>query len=307
MVTVLTSLVVVFSLLFGGAGATVYAAQESMPNDALYGVKLLSEDVRLGFAGSTEEKIDLLVEYTDRRSDEIVAFARQNAEKNAGELTEDTMGPLVRRYQEQVFHALELASQLDDEAMSSALAVIGVHIRKQDRDMDMGRAMQPEGVVPAEVRARAVLQLQIGLSELGITDPVAFRHQLRLAKEQVESGALLDGTEPAEVVSDTIDCPGCGLQVGPGPGPGPQNQGEVTQPDDGYGPYGPFGTQEGDGNSYGPGPQNEGEVTQPPDAGYGPSTGPGPQNQGEIQQPTPQKPATSPKPSDSGGSKNNRP
>ncbi len=306
MVTVLTSLVVVFSLLFGGAGATVYAAQDSMPNDALYGVKLLSEDVRLGLAGSTAEKIDLLLEFADRRNEEILAFARQNAEQNAGELTENTMGPLVRRYQEQVFNAMELASQLDDEAMSSTLAVIGVHIRKHDRDQLMTRTKIPEGVEPAMVRLEAVRRLQIGLSELGITDPLAFRNQLRWAQEQAESGVLLEGTEPVEVVSDTIDCPGCGLQVGPGPGPGPQNQGEVTQPEDGYGPYGPFATPEGDGNSYGPGPQNQGEVTQP-DAGYGPSTGPGPQNQGEIQQPDPQKPAATPKPSDTGGSNNNRP
>jgi hypothetical protein len=304
MVTVLTSLVVVFSLLFGGAGVTVYAAQESMPDDALYGVKLLSENVSLGLSGSTEEKIDLLLEYADRRSEEILAFARQNAEQNAGELTENTMGPLTRRYQEQVFYALELASQLPDAEMQIALAEIGVHIRKHDRDQVMGRTKAPEDVEPAMEQLEAVRRLQIGLSELGITDPLAFRYQLRMAREQVESGALLDSTEPAEVVSDTIDCPGCGLQVGPGPGPGPQNQGEVTQPDDGYGPYGPFGTQEGDGNSYGPGPQNEGEVTQP-DAGYGPSTGPGPQNQGETQQPAKQKPAESPEPSGSGGSKKN--
>lgn len=303
MVTVLTSFVVVFSLLFGGAGVTVYAAQESMPNDALYGVKLLSEDVRLGLAGSAEEKIDLLLGYADRRSEEILAFARQNAEQNAGELTENTMGPLTRRYQEQVFYALDLASQLPDEEMQIALAEIGVHIRQHDRDQVMGRTKMPEGVDPAMVQLEAVRRLQIGLSELGITDPLAFRNQLRWAQEQVESGVLLDGTEPVEVVTDTIDCPGCGLQVGPGPGPGPQNQGEVTQPDDGYGPYGPFGTQEGDGSSYGPGPQNEGEVTQP-DAGYGPSTGPGPQNQGEIQQPAPQKPVESPEPSGSGGTKN---
>ncbi len=284
MFTVLTSMVVVFSMLFGGAGITVYAAQDSMPDDALYGVKLLSEDVRLGLAGSTAEKIDLLVEYADRRSEEILAFARENAEKNAGELTENTMGPLTRRYEEQVFHALELASQLPDSDMVSALAVIGVHIRQHDRDRIMGHTKQPDDVGAVMARVVAVRRLQIGLSELGITDPLAFRNQLRWAQEQLESGALLDGTEPVEVISDTIDCPGCGQQSGPGPGPGPANQGEVTQPEDGYGPFGPFGDPQGDGNSYGPGEQNGGEVTQP-DAGYGPSNGAGPANQGEVTQP----------------------
>lgn len=305
MVTVLTSLVVVFSLLFGGAGATVYAAQGSMPDEALYGVKLLSEDVRLSLAGSTEAQIDLLMEYADRRNAEILAlkFAHETALENAGE---ETVLKVTNRYQEQVFHALELAGELQDEAMVDALAVIGVHIRKHDRDQVMGRTKQPDDADPLMTRLVAVRRLQIGLSELGIVDPLAFRHQLRLAQEQVESGAMLDGTEPTEpiVPTDTVDCPEC-VPFGPN---GP-NEEQVPS----YGPFGPNGNQEGEGEGYGPGEQNQGEETQP-DAGYGPSNGAGPANGGEIQKPDDgygkPSPAVTPEPSKSGsgsGSKGTKP
>jgi hypothetical protein len=58
-------------MLFGGAGATVYAAQDSMPNDSLYAVKTWSEDVKLGLTSDPAAKSDLLESYLYRRFAEL--------------------------------------------------------------------------------------------------------------------------------------------------------------------------------------------------------------------------------------------
>ncbi len=41
----IATLLAIFTMLFGGTGATVYAAQGSLPDQALYGIKLATENV----------------------------------------------------------------------------------------------------------------------------------------------------------------------------------------------------------------------------------------------------------------------
>lgn len=302
MVSVLTTLLVVFSLVFGGAGATAYAAQGSLPNEVLYPVKTVLENTNLALAGTPEAKIDLLVSYADRRADEMLTLSGRG---------EAIPLEVAERYNAQVLNALELAAELDDAAMQAAVAVVGVHIRQHDRLMSLTRTKAPEGVEPVMSKVQAMLRLQIGLSELGMTDPTAFRYQLRLAREVSTEGSVVDGTEPTVPVTDTLPCETCTpqLQKGPGPGPGPANQGELTKPEDGYGPYTTTvtstitGTVPGAG--FGPGPLNQGEVTQP-ESGYGP----GEPTQGGGTQPGPGPgPVATPsaEPSGQGGSGNKRP
>ncbi|MBN2084876.1 MAG: hypothetical protein JW748_06585 [Anaerolineales bacterium] len=59
-------------MLLGGGRAMVAGAQEAMPEDALYSVKILSEEVRLLAEGDLLAKLDLALEFTDRRVEEIV-------------------------------------------------------------------------------------------------------------------------------------------------------------------------------------------------------------------------------------------
>ena len=75
---VLNILVVVLigmTALFGGGAAVVLAAQDSMPDEALYPVKTLSEDARLSFTASDQMQLDLILDYTDRRISEILTLS----------------------------------------------------------------------------------------------------------------------------------------------------------------------------------------------------------------------------------------
>jgi hypothetical protein len=57
--------------LIGGTGATVYAAQDSLPDSPLYRVKLGTEDVRLWFVFDDPSKADVLLDQSDERVREI--------------------------------------------------------------------------------------------------------------------------------------------------------------------------------------------------------------------------------------------
>ncbi len=78
MFTQIISALLILITLAGGAGAgTVYAAQSSMPADALYPVKTWSENARLELAASPEKDIDLLLEFANRRIEEMLVLAEE--------------------------------------------------------------------------------------------------------------------------------------------------------------------------------------------------------------------------------------
>jgi hypothetical protein len=106
MFTQIISALLILITLAGGAGAgTVYAAQSSMPADALYPVKTWSENARLGLAASPEKDIDLLLEFANRRIEEMLVLAEE------GTVVPE---PLITRLQTHLELALQLCDQLQD-------------------------------------------------------------------------------------------------------------------------------------------------------------------------------------------------
>jgi hypothetical protein len=69
--TTFVTLVLVLSIMFGGAGATVVAAQDSTPDGVLYGVKLASENARFELTTRTESRLQLALSFAARRVQEM--------------------------------------------------------------------------------------------------------------------------------------------------------------------------------------------------------------------------------------------
>ena len=68
------STLVIAGLLFGG-GATVAAAQNDLPNEPLYQIKLVSEDANVWLAHDPTMKIEMLMEQAQTRTEEMAALA----------------------------------------------------------------------------------------------------------------------------------------------------------------------------------------------------------------------------------------
>jgi len=72
MINTLTTILLTISLFLSGGAATVAAAQNSQPDQLLYGIKLFSEDALLDVTTNPEAQFSLSLDYVDRRGAEIL-------------------------------------------------------------------------------------------------------------------------------------------------------------------------------------------------------------------------------------------
>jgi len=272
---VFASIALVFVILLGGTSATVYAAQSSMPDQALYGVKLLSEDLRLGLMSSPQAELALTFDLVDRRIEEIMVLA---------EAGNDVPDSVVNRLEEHLDQALYVVVAIEDDEVEPVLVQIQVHLRDRIQDYTQTKECSQDGPKEGEWdRIRDMLQTNLDKVDDGIKDPEAFRHSYRYNTRHEYRYAEESEEEPIEepVVSSEGET---GAEEGSTNGPGPQ---PVEPSDSGYGP----GLQPEDppGNKFGPGSDEE-DVE--PETGYVP--GPQPENPpyNSVNGPGPQPTAT---------------
>lgn len=103
---------VVMVIAFGSSAATVYAAQDALPNEPLYSLKTWTEDVRVNFVDGPEARADLLLDFSSRRAGEVVAQSEKGVP-----ISESAMV----RQQQQLGIALQLAARLDNVGMNRVL------------------------------------------------------------------------------------------------------------------------------------------------------------------------------------------
>jgi len=70
------SILLLLGLIFGSWG-TVYAAQDSLPNETLYSIKLIRENFQLSFTSDKRDRISLLTIIANRRVEEAAALDLQ--------------------------------------------------------------------------------------------------------------------------------------------------------------------------------------------------------------------------------------
>lgn len=68
----------VLVIALGGSVASVSAAEQALPGDFLYTLKLATEQARLALTSASDEKLKLKLEFTSRRGDELKGVAKQN-------------------------------------------------------------------------------------------------------------------------------------------------------------------------------------------------------------------------------------
>ncbi len=265
LITILMSV----ALLFGGFGATAVAAQGSLPDNLLYPIKILSEDTRLEITSRPQNQVRVLLEYANRRIDELDALIVSGKSVPA---------PVVNRYQAQVENAFQIVAGMSDSDIKLGLESIQANLQRQEQQMSRVRQRANQNADPAFEQIQAMIQERLKLVATGLIDPQAFRLQ---ARQHFQGGQRTPGSTPVWPGSGGGAGPGpmnpsaTPLQNGAGPGPGPMNPTTTSMPDGaglGPGPMNPSATPQQDGT--GPGPTNSNITPQP--GGNGP--GPGPAN-----------------------------
>ena len=170
MKTAIASILLALAILVGGGGITAYAAQDSLPNETLYPIKLFLEDTKYSLTSDPIEQIELLTEFANNRTDEIYALAADE-EEVPEEVTTDL--------QKELQTMLILAAGLDEANTVSVLEQIRLNLRDRDswESEELGQALTgvPEGIDPAVVLARHVLMNQHRIAEDGMEEPLKFR------------------------------------------------------------------------------------------------------------------------------------
>lgn len=225
MLATLTTLLVTLGILFGGAGATVYAAQDSLPNEVLYELKVISEDLRLNLTRDPDEQLNLALEYTNERMQEMASLWNDG---------EPIPPQTATRYQEQLNYALQLATQFDNDDMIQAAQKIRSTLEQQERVMTKLMTNAPEMVDPVLNQMRELIRERIRMVDLGLEEPLTLRQQLQQH--------LRDQQDDPEFPPAGNEAPGSGSESGSGPMDNPRNEspgmGPKDTPDDEQKQYG---------------------------------------------------------------------
>lgn len=165
------SVLVALVLFFGSSAGLAFAAQESLPDEPLYPLKLWSEDFRVRLAGDPQAKIDLLMQFSDRRVGEMDQLAMRGRPISLS---------VAQRFEYQIQQALELAASLDDEALQQAVQRIRARCAIQEQRL----LAEPGPAQPVRQWARARLQEQLQWLDANASDPQAFRRRFHRGQDQ---------------------------------------------------------------------------------------------------------------------------
>lgn len=194
----LISLVLAAALILGG-GATAVAAQDDLPNELLYPLKLWTENARLSLAGDPQDQANLLMNMAQTRVEEIAALAEEGVVPPA---------QVQQRLELQLEQTLQLASGMDDAAMTQTLAHLHERLQTQDRLMAQLQTHVNADIEPLLTRTREMLQTRLRLVEEGLTDPQGFRNmmtnQMRYGQEEEVA------PEPNQEQNGQAERPGAG-------------------------------------------------------------------------------------------------
>jgi hypothetical protein len=168
--------VVLFAL--SSIGGTVYAAQGSLPDDLLYPVKTLVEDIQVGLETDPEDRLDLYASFASRRLQEI------QAQVDAGEEVSEKALALLEKHTEKM---LQEAAQIGEKGLENALRQIEENLQKQNQLMEKLQKQTPgpgdKGLVNAQEKIRERLEL-VGN---GIKEPQGFRDTMKEKKEKSDN------------------------------------------------------------------------------------------------------------------------
>jgi hypothetical protein len=210
----LASVVAVLALALGSIGGTVYAAQASGPNDLLYGVKTLTEEIQVSLESDPQDRLDLFTQFSNRRLAEI------QAQVDAGETVSEKALALLEKHTGSM---LEEAAKMGEQGLSNALRQIQQNLQKQNQVMEEIGKEHPQGNPPGLVKAKEEVQSRLRQVENGINEPQGFQEQMQQEKSDQPGKGNGNGNSDSPADQDTgsdagdeESMPGNGNGQGPG-------------------------------------------------------------------------------------------
>jgi hypothetical protein len=159
-------IITIAAILLGGTAGTAFAAQESLPDQALYPVKTLIEDVRLELTSDPQAEFDLLMKYVEERIEEIEALIEGGDPVNAA---------VQERLNKHLQAAFKNAAELDDPALLKAMEQIRAQSQLQlniFNQLNQGNGVGSSGNI--DLAEQAIIRSRIQ-AEGALEDPNTLR------------------------------------------------------------------------------------------------------------------------------------
>jgi hypothetical protein len=200
----ITRIITIAAILLGGTVGTAFAAQESLPDQALYPVKTLIEDVRLGLTSDPQAEFDLLMNYVEERIEEIEALIESGDPVNTA---------VQERLNNHLQAAFRNAAELNDPALLKAME----RVREQSQlqlnifnQLNQGNGVGPDGNL--DLAEQAIIRSRIQ-AEDALEDPNTLR--TRYSAERNEDAPDQPIVEPPGKQGGQPDDAGEGESSGP--------------------------------------------------------------------------------------------
>jgi hypothetical protein len=212
--------------LFAGGGTTVYAAQDDLPNEPLYGIKTFSEDISLQLENDPEAKADRLLELTQTRIQEMSQLVRSG----------QTPPEKVRvRLEQHLQETLQIFSNMEDAKLDQELLKLREQLQQHEREM---QALQENVDQPVIEHTRTMLQAQLQLVNEGLANHEVLRNAVQngFVYETTQTPPAPSPTPYQEQNGQATPEPkdhGNGNGVGPHPEPGGPNASMTPTPHSG--------------------------------------------------------------------------
>ncbi|MBI4302955.1 MAG: hypothetical protein HY665_01255 [Chloroflexi bacterium] len=184
MTPVLTSLLAVL-ITVSLAGGTVYAAQSSLPGDALYPVKTGAEKFQLVITFDPEDKAELHLKLSERRLDEIVVQVGLNRDISAANLAS------VAKETDSAIREISKVSPDDARNLASRLAETTLH-----QQVTLGSLMPAvsQQVQPSLEETQRLLRRGNTIAQVVYSNPSFLSHRPSISDESLDAGTFkLDG------------------------------------------------------------------------------------------------------------------
>ena len=164
----LVSLILAGALILGG-GATAVAAQDDLPNQPLYPVKLMVENAKMALTGNPQEQAYLLMNMAQTRVEEMAGLVDQGIPVPA---------QVQERLQQQIQQTMMLAVGMDDDDLTQTLLQLRERLRAQERTMTQLQTNATTETEPLLTQTRQMLQDCLRLVDEGIGNPQSFRYRM---------------------------------------------------------------------------------------------------------------------------------
>ncbi len=177
MLSTLTSIILAISLLLGGSGATVAAAQASVPGDLFYNIKLLSENAALDLTANPESQFEIALQLIDRRANEIQTLLAE------GEMITNETQTV---YRDQIEKAMLIALNLPEDKVVPAFETLQERLLTQQQTLSQTMTNGSADSIAAMIQTRDMLQERLRLLEDGISGLPQAMEQLQI-QEQIQN------------------------------------------------------------------------------------------------------------------------